>query len=138
MNDATGDDMTDLLHKEITDRILGAFYQVHWELGPGYLESVYANGMEVALTESGLRVEREVPVSVYFRGHRVGTFRADMIVESVVLLEFKAGDRLDPNAEPQLLNYLQATRLEVGLILHFGPKATFKRRVVTNDRKIIP
>jgi len=61
-----------------------------------------------------------------------------MIVESVVLLEFKAGDRLDPNAEPQLLNYLRATSLEVGLILHFGPKASFKRRVVGNDRKIIP
>jgi GxxExxY protein len=61
-----------------------------------------------------------------------------MIVESVVLLEFKAGDRLDPSAEPQLLNYLRATRLEVGLILHFGPKASFIRRMLTNDRKLIP
>ena|SRR5947207_2488659 len=130
--------MGELLHKEITDRILGAFYQVHWELGPGYVESVYVQAMEIALTDDGLRVEREVPVSVYFRRRRVGTFRADMIVESVVLLEFKAGDRLDPSAEPQLLNYLRATKLEVGLILHFGPKAVFKRRVVTNDRKIIP
>jgi len=130
--------MTELLHKKITDRILGSFYQVHWELGPGFLESVYLRGMEVALRDDGLRVAREVPVSVHFRGRRVGTFRADMIVESVVLLEFKAGDRLDPNAEPQLLNYLRATSLEVGLILHFGPKASFKRRVVGNDRKIIP
>jgi GxxExxY protein len=130
--------MRDLLHKEITDRILGGFFQVHWELGSGYLESVYVNGMEVALTEAGLRVEREVPVSVHFRGRRIGTFRADMIVESVVLLEFKAGDRLDPSAEPQLLNYLRASRLQVGLILHFGPKASFKRRVITNDRKVIP
>jgi GxxExxY protein len=130
--------MSELLHKNITDRILGSFYQVHWELGPGFLESVYSRGMEVALADEGLRVEREVPVSVHFRGRRVGTFRADMIVESVVLLEFKAGDRLDPNVEPQLLNYLRATRLEVGLILHFGPKASFKRRVVANDRKIIP
>jgi GxxExxY protein len=94
--------------------------------------------MEIALRENGLRVEREVPVSVHFRGRRVGTFRADMIVESVVLLEFKAGDRLDPSAEPQLINYLRASRLQVGLILHFGPKASFKRRVVTNDRKITP
>ena|SRR6266496_3956977 len=130
--------MSELLHKEITDRILGAFFQVHWELGAGYLESVYVNGMEIALTEAGLRVEREVSVSVYFRGRRIGTFRADMIVESVVLLEFKAGDRLDPSAEPQLLNSLRASKLQVGLILHFGPRASFKRRVVTNDRKIIP
>ena len=130
--------MTELLHKDISDRILAAFYQVHWELGPGYLESVYVNGMEIALTDDGLRVEREVPVSVYFRGRRVGAFRADMIVESVVLLEFKAGDRLDPSAEPQLLNCLRGTRLELGFILHFGPKASFIRRIVTNDRKLIP
>jgi len=138
VNNANSHDMSELLHKAITDRILGAFYQVHWELGSGYLESVYANGMEIALRENGLRVEREVPVSVHFRGRRVGTFRADMIVESVVLLEFKAGDRLDPSAEPQLINYLRASRLQVGLILHFGPKASFMRRVLTNDRKIIP
>ena len=87
MNNANSHDMSELLHKAISDRILCAFYQVHWELGSGYLESVYANGMEVALREEGLRVEREVPVSVHFRGRRVGTFRADMIVESVVLLE---------------------------------------------------
>lgn len=86
--------MGELLHKGITDRILGSFYQVHRELGPGYLESVYARGMEWALLDEGLRVEREVPVSVYFRGRQVGVFRADMIVESVVLLEFKAGDGL--------------------------------------------
>jgi GxxExxY protein len=130
--------MIELLHKAISDRLLGSFYQVHRELGPGYVESVYANGMEIALTDDELRVEREIPVCVYFRGRRVGSFRADMIVESVVLLEFKAGDRLDPNAEAQLLNYLRGTRLELGFILHFGPKASFMRRIVTNDRKIVP
>jgi GxxExxY protein len=130
--------MSSLLHGKITDRILGAFFQVHWELGPGYLESVYAKGMELALTDDGLRVQREVPVTVYFRGRPIGTFRADMIVESVVLLEFKASDRLHPSAESQLLNCLRATRLEVGLILHFGPKASFVRRMLTNDRKLIP
>jgi GxxExxY protein len=127
-----------MLHKDISDRILGAFYQVHWELGSGFLESVYTNAMECALTDDGLRVDREVAVSVHFRGRRVGWFRADMVVESLILLEFKAGDRLNPSAEPQLLNYLRATTLEVGLILHFGPKPTFERRIMTNDRKIIP
>jgi len=130
--------MTELLYKEITDRILRSFFQVHWELGPGFLESVYVRGMEIALTDDGLRVEREVPVRVYFRGHRAGAFRADMIVESVVLLEFKAGHRLDPSSEPQLLNYLRASRLQLGFILHFGPKASFVRRMMTNDRKLIP
>lgn len=91
-----------------------------------------------ALVEDGLRVDREIPVSVYFRGQTVGAFRADMIVESVVLLELKAGARLDPMAEAQLLTYLRATRLEVGLILHFGVTASFRRRIVTNDRKLIP
>jgi GxxExxY protein len=130
--------MSPLLHKEITDRILGSFFQVHTELGSGYLESVYAKAMECALVEDGLEVERETPVAVYFRGQTVGTFRADLVVESVVLLEFKAGARLDPMAEAQLLNYLRATRLEVGLVLHFGVRASFSRRIVTNDRKLIP
>ena len=130
--------MSELLHEGISDRILGAFFQVHRELGPGYVESVYVRGMELALTDDGLRVEREVPVFVHFRGRRIGTFRADMIVESVVLLEFKAGDRLDPSAESQLLNYLRATHLELGFVLHFGQKASFKRRIMTNDRKLIP
>jgi GxxExxY protein len=127
-----------MLHKAISDRILGSFYQVHWELGPGYLESVYVNAMYCALTDDGLRVEREVPVSVYFRGRRVGRFRADMIVESVVLVEFKAGHHLDPGWEAQLLNYLRATKLELGLLLHFGSKPMVKRRILTNDRKLLP
>jgi GxxExxY protein len=130
--------MSQLLHKEITDRILGSFFQVHTELGSGYLESVYAKAMECALVEDGLEVERETPVAVYFRGQTVRTFRADLVVESVVLLEFKAGARFDPTAEAQLLNYLRATRLEVGLILHFGVRASFRRRIVTNDRKLNP
>jgi GxxExxY protein len=124
-----------LLHGDISNRILGAFFQVHSEIGPGFLESVYANGMTLALTDAGLHVEREVPISVYFRGRRIGLFRADMIVESVVLLEFKAGERLDPACESQVLNYLRGSHLELALLLHFGPRAAFKRVIMTNDRK---
>jgi GxxExxY protein len=127
-----------LLHGEISDRILGCFYQVYREIGPGFLESVYANGMMLALTEAGLRVEREVPISVYFRGRLVGVFRGDMLVESVVLLELKAAERLDPGYEAQVLNYLRASRIELALLLHFGPRAEFKRLIMTNDRKILP
>jgi GxxExxY protein len=127
-----------LLHGEISNRIIGVFFQVYNELGPGFLEAVYANAMFVALTDAGLRVEREVPIAVYFRGRRVGIFRADAVVESVVLLEYKAGERLDPTCKPQVLNYLQGCYLELALLLHFGPKPAFKRLVMTNDRKLLP
>ena len=127
-----------LLHGELTEKISGVFFQVHWELGFGFLESVYASAMQIALVEAGLRVEREVPVAVHFRGRRVGAFRADMIVESAVVLELKAGDRLDPTSPDQAMNCLKATRLEVGLVLHFGRKPSFKRFIHTNDRKNIP
>ena len=128
----------DLLHGQLTDRIIGEFLQVHRELGPGFVESVYSRALEIALTEAGLRVEREVLILVYFRGKLVGSFRADMIVESLVLLELKVGERLDPNCEPTVLNYLRASRQEVALILHFGPKPKVKRLILTNDRKLLP
>jgi GxxExxY protein len=127
-----------LLHGKLSDRIIGEFLQVHRELGPGFVESVYSKGMECALSDAALRVEREVPISVHFRGKIIGSFRADMIVESVVLLEFKVGEQLDPNCDAQVLNYLRATRLELALILHFGPRATFRRLILTNDRKLLP
>jgi GxxExxY protein len=127
-----------LLHAEISDRIIREFLQVHRELGPGFVESVYSKGMGCALAEAGLQVDREVPISVHFRGRLVGSFRADMVVESLVMLEFKAGEHLDPNCESQVLNYLRATRIELALILHFGPRPTFKRLIWTNDRKLLP
>jgi GxxExxY protein len=129
---------TDLLHRDLTERIIGVFYQVHWELGPGFLESVYAGGMGHALRDAGLEVQREQAVLVHFRGHCVGKFRADIIVESKVLLELKAGNHLDPSCQAQVINYLRATRLEVGLVLHFGQRPDFKRLIVTNDRKLLP
>src|SRR5215217_378852 len=101
-----------LLHGEITQRIIGTFFEVHWELGFGFLESVYRNGMKYALADAGIQSECEVPLEVHFRGRQVGMFRADMIVESKVLVEFKASERLDPGCEAQIVNYLRATRLE--------------------------
>lgn len=126
-----------LFHREITSTVLETFFQVHRELGFGFLESIYSPAMAMALMDAGLRVEREVPLAVHFRGFQVGSFRADMIVESVVLLELKATAVLDPSAEPQLLNYLRATNLELGLLLHFGQKARFRRLIYTNDRKLL-
>ncbi|MEO7086723.1 MAG: GxxExxY protein [Gemmatimonadaceae bacterium] len=120
-----------LLHGHITEKIIGVFYEVHWELGPGFLESIYANGMACALGDAGLTFDRERAVTVRFRSRAIGVFRADMIVEKCVLVEFKAGPRLDPTAEAQTINYLRATGLEVALILHFGLKPVFKRIVET-------
>ena len=125
-----------LLHGELTDRVLDVFYQVHYELGFGYAESVYSNAFAIALMDMGMTVEREVPTTVFFRGAQVGSFRADQVVNSAVLLELKAGRALDPSVETQVLNYLRCTRLEVGLVLHFGEKPRFRRLIFTNDRKL--
>ena len=122
-------------HQELTRKIIGVFYDVYNELGHGFLESVYQAAMLIALSEAGLRVETQVPIAVYFRGNRVGDFRADLMVESAVLLELKAARAPDPSHEAQLLNYLRATEIEVGLLLNFGVKPEFKRLAFDNERK---
>ena len=130
--------MTTLLHSELTEIIIGAFYQVHHELGFGFLESVYSAALGCMFLDLGVPFEREVPSAVYFRGLRIGRFRADMIVDRRVLIEIKASSVLDPNAEAQLINYLRATDLELGLLLHFGQKPGFRRLVFANSRKHRP
>jgi len=122
-------------HKELTEKIIGVFYEVYNELGHGFLESVYEDAMAVALPQAGLKVERQVPLRVTFRGALIGDFRADLLVEKSVLLELKASRDIDPAHEAQLLNYLRATEVEVGLLFNFGPKAQFKRLVFENARK---
>src|SRR5262249_2449918 len=129
-----GDD-DGLLHRELTGRIIGVFFEVHRELGFGFAEAVYSRAMEIALREAGLETEREVPVVVFFRGRRIGRYRADHRVESTVILEMKSSERMDASVEAQLLNLLKGTPVEVGLVLHFGPRAAFKRVIMTNDRK---
>jgi len=95
-------------HKEITDIILKAFYEVYNELGDGFLESVYENALYIVLTGYGLHVERQKDISVFFRGSIVGYFKADLIVEEKVITELKAVRTLDPAHEAQLINYLKA------------------------------
>jgi GxxExxY protein len=125
-----------LLLGDLTEKVIGIFFQVHYELGFGFLESVYADAMAIALRQAGFQIEREVPIPVYFRGIRVRRFRGDMLVESKLLLDFKAGAILDPHCEGKMINYLAATDIEVGLVLHFGVKPKFKRLVYSNDRKL--
>jgi len=109
-------------HSELTDTVIGVFYDVYNELGFGFLESVYRNALRLALLEKGLTIEEEVTVSVFFRGQNVGDFRADLVVNGVLLLELKTAERIVPAHESQLLNYLRSTSLELGLILNFGPR----------------
>ncbi len=124
-----------LKHSDLTEKIIGVFYDVYNELGHGFLESTYAEALVVALVESGLSVAREVPVPVWFRGRRVGQYYADLIVEGVVLLELKAARTLESAHEAQLLHYLRATEVEVGLLLNFGLRAQFRRLLFDNERK---
>jgi len=124
-----------LKHAAVTDKVLSAFFAVYNELGHGFLESVYRNAMRLALEELGLQVQVERSVPVWFRGHDVGDFRCDLVVNGSVILELKTAERLDRALEAQLFNYLRATDIEVGLLLNFGPKPQFKRIVFDNPRK---
>jgi GxxExxY protein len=123
-------------HEEITERIIGVFYQVYNELGHGFLEAIYEEAMVVALSDAGLRVERQVPVPVCFRGRVIGDYKADLLVESKVLLELKAVRRLEPAHEAQTIHYLRATHIEVALLLNFGAqRAELRRLILDNERK---
>ncbi|MGH9602131.1 MAG: GxxExxY protein, partial [Terriglobales bacterium] len=127
----------ELKHRELTEKIIGVFYDVYNELGHGFLESVYQSAMEIALRDAGLRVEREVAIPVWFRSTDVGNFKADLLVEGCVLLELKTAQAIDRAHEAQIMNYLRATEIEVGLLFNFGPKPQFRRLVFENERKKI-
>ncbi len=125
----------EMKEEEVTGRVIGAFYTVYNELGYGFLESVYEEALAIALEDAGLKAARQVGVPVWYRGQQVGDFRADIVVENNVILELKAVRGLDPSHESQLLNYLRATQIEVGLLLNFCPRPEFKRLVFDNGRK---
>ena len=122
-------------HEELTNKIIGVFYEVYNELGHGFLESTYEKAMAIALAEKGIHFERQVEIPVWFHGHRAGMFYADIVVETTVILELKAVRSLDTVHEAQLLNYLRATEIEIGLLLNFGVRPEVKRRIFDNPRK---
>ena len=126
-----------LKHSELTDKIIGVFCDVYNELGHGFLESTYAEAMVVALESSSLRVSREVPIPVWFRGKKIGQYSADLIVQKTILLELKAARSMDKAHEAQLLHYLRATDIEVGLLFNFGVRPQFRRLLFDNERKKI-
>ena len=128
---------TGLKHSEFTDKIIGAFYDVYNELGHGFLESTYAESLMIALEKAGLSAVREVPVPVFFRRRKVGQYYADLIVGGLVLVELKAARALESVHEAQLLHYLRATEIEVGLLLNCGVRPQFRRLLFDNLRKQI-
>jgi GxxExxY protein len=129
------DTVTGLKHQELTGQIIRVFLDVYNERGAGFLESVYVEALAMALDGVGLSVEREMPLAVRFRGNVIGHFRADLVVGGRVLVETMASPCLHPTHSAQVLNYLRATVLEVGLLLNFGPSPSIKRFIFDNSRK---
>jgi GxxExxY protein len=123
-----------LIHKELTSQIIGSFFTVYNAFGYGFLESPYANALSFELEKRGLQVQREVPVEISYEGHKVGLYRADMIVERCVLVENKASVAIAEADYRQLFNYLRASKLSVGLLLHFGPTPSYKRFIWTGKQ----
>lgn len=121
-----------LLHKDITDKIIKAYYNVFNTLGYGFLEKVYENAMMIELVKMGLNVQKQMPIKVFYENQLVGEYYADILVDETVIVELKAAKTLCEEHEFQLLNYLKATELEVGLLLNFGKEPQFKRKIFTN------
>ncbi|HNW99211.1 MAG TPA: GxxExxY protein [Bacteroidales bacterium] len=124
-----------LLHEDITGKIIKAFFNVYNELGYGFLEKVYERAMLYELQILGLNADNQTPVKVEYKNKLVGDYFADIIVEEKVIIELKAVENIISEHEVQLVNYLKATNIEVGLLLNFGPKPQYKRRVLTEEYK---
>ncbi|MBP7275263.1 MAG: GxxExxY protein [Kiritimatiellae bacterium] len=129
----------ELIHKEITEQIIGSAFEVHRALGYGFLESVYQRAMIVELKKRNARVEAEVPARVYFKGECVGEFYADLVVDDKVVVELKIAKDLNPLDEAQLINEIIALRMEIGLLINFGREGVkFKRAINQRHLKSDP
>jgi GxxExxY protein len=122
------------LYKELTSKIIEAFYKVYNDLGYGFLEKVYENALHHELVKQGLQSEKQRPIKVIYDEIAVGEYFADILVNDLVILELKAVDHLADEHELQLINYLKATDKEIGLLLNFGSKPEIKRKIFTNNR----
>ena len=132
--DLKGQEMQEeYLHSELTEQIIKAFYAVYNTLGYGFLEKVYENAMYLELQSMGLQVVRQNPITVSYQGQEVGQYFADLLVEDSVIVELKAAETICKEHEYQLINYLKATHIEVGLLLNFVTKPQVKRKVFTNS-----
>jgi GxxExxY protein len=122
-------------HKELTEEIIGAFYDLYNDLGYGFQEKVYQNSFYFDLLDLRLKVEAQKPINVYRKGRRVGEYFADLVVNDLIIIELKSAERLVDQHKAQLLNYLKATDMEVGLLFNFGPKPAFERKIWENHLK---
>jgi GxxExxY protein len=127
--------MTEYLYPGLTKLIIQCYYQVYNSLGYGFLEKVYENALMIELSKKGLMAEKQKPIKVFYRNVMVGEYFADIVVEDKVILELKAAETIVQEHEFQLLNYLKATRIEIGLLCNFGKSPEIRRKILTNDRK---
>lgn len=127
--------MSEYLYKELSEKIIICFYKVYNTLGYGFLEKIYEKSLEIELKKNGIRVETQKPIKVYYEGNLVGDYFADMLVEDKIILELKAAEAIIEEHEFQLINYLKATNIEIGLLLNFGKKPEVRRKIFTNNRK---
>jgi GxxExxY protein len=135
---ACDDGMRDLAHADLTAKIIACMYQVHNELDAGFTERIYRRALAVLLREQDFQVVEEARIVVHFHGKVIGTFYADIVVNGLVLVEVKAAHELDALAESQILNYLKAAGGGVGLLINFGRRAEFKRRVMGDPHANLP
>jgi GxxExxY protein len=126
-----------MLQQELSNKIIKAFYNVYNKLGYGFLEKVYENSMLIELKKSGFECKKQAQIKVFYENINVGLYYADIIVNDSIIIELKAAENLCEEHEIQLINYLKATNIEVGLLLNFGKQPQFKRKIFTNDRKDI-
>ncbi len=125
------------IYQEKTEKIIQAFYKVYNTLGYGFLEKVYQNALLIELRNMGFECKSQAPVVVYYEESPVGDYFADIIVDNCIIIENKAAEALREENEFQLINYLKATQMEVGLLLNFGKKPEVRRKIFTNNRKNI-
>jgi GxxExxY protein len=118
-----------LVEKRLSGVIVGCFFDVYNELGYGFVESIYARALDITLKDRGIRVDREYPIAVSFRGQQIGFHRIDMLVERRVVVELKSTERLAEMARRQLRSYVTALGLDLGMLLHFGPVPKFYREL---------
>jgi GxxExxY protein len=121
--------MGKLVDEELTRSIIGAFFDVYNTLGFGFLEKIYVMALERELRARGHHVQREVSVSIMYKGEELSSQRLDMVVDGRIIIEIKSTLELHASAKRQLYNYLRATHLDVGFVLQFGPKARFYREI---------
>lgn len=122
-------------HSDLTQKIIKEAYHVYNTLGYGFLEKVYENALYKRLTTAGLTARKQHPIKVYFEDELVGEYAADILVEDKVIIELKAVEEIHPAHEAQLVNYLKATAIEIGLLINFGPKISIKRRIFSQEYK---